>query len=124
MSTVFKNIKPYYSKNKGNISLFKGNSLEILKEFKSESFDMIFADPPYFLSNDGITCQGGKMVKVNKGKWDVGMSPSEIHEFNKAWLEECKRILKPNATIFVSGTSHNIYSVGFCLQELEQKCVQ
>ena len=114
MSTVFKNIKPYYSKHKGNISLFKGNSLEILKEFKSESFDMIFADPPYFLSNDGITCQGGKMVKVNKGKWDVGMSPSEIHEFNKAWLEECKRILKPNATIFVSGTSHNIYSVGFC----------
>ena len=123
MPTVFKNIKPYYSKDKGNISLFKGNSLEILKEFKSESFDMIFADPPYFLSNDGITCQGGKMVKVNKGKWDVGMSPSEIHEFNKAWLEECKRILKPNATIFVSGTSHNIYSVGFCLQELGYKII-
>ena len=90
---------------------------------KNLKYDIIFADPPYFLSNDGITCQSGKMVKVNKGKWDKGMSTEDIHEFNKLWLEKCKRILKPNGTIFVSGTSHNIYSVGFGLQELNYKII-
>ena len=63
------------------------------------------------------------MVKVNKGKWDAGLSPSEMHEFNKTWIGECKRILKPNGTIFISGTSHNIYCVGFCLQELGYKII-
>ena len=63
------------------------------------------------------------MVKVNKGKWDAGLSPSEMHIFNTNWLNECKRILKPNGTIFVSGTSHNIYNVGFCLQELGYKII-
>ena len=123
MSNIFNNLKPYYSKNKGALNLFQGNSLELLKNFKTESIDMIFADPPYFLSNDGITCQSGKMVKVNKGKWDAGLSPAEMHEFNKTWIEECKRILKANGTIFISGTSHNIYSVGFCLQELGYKII-
>ena len=123
MSKNFSKIKPYFTFNKNKLVLFHGNSLELLKNISTESADMIFADPPYFLSNDGITCQGGKMVKVNKGKWDAGLSPSEMHIFNTNWLNECKRILKPNGTIFVSGTSHNIYNVGFCLQELGYKII-
>lgn len=123
MKIISNKYKPYYTKDNGNLILFHGDSLEILKDLKSESVDMIFADPPYFLSNDGITCQSGKMVKVNKGKWDAGLSPENMREFNKNWLSECKRILKQNGTIFVSGTSHNIYNVGFCLQELDYKII-
>jgi site-specific DNA-methyltransferase (adenine-specific) len=123
MKIISNKHKPYYTKDNGNLNLFHGDSLELLKDFKSESVDMIFADPPYFLSNDGITCQSGKMVKVNKGKWDVGLSPEDMREFNKNWLSECKRILKQDGTIFVSGTSHNIYNVGFCLQELGYKII-
>jgi site-specific DNA-methyltransferase (adenine-specific) len=123
MKIISNKHKPYYTKDNGNLNLFHGDSLELLKDFKSESVDMIFADPPYFLSNDGITCQSGKMVKVNKGKWDAGLSPEDMREFNKNWISECKRILKQNGTIFVSGTSHNIYNVGFCLQELGYKII-
>jgi len=116
---INKNDKPYYIKD--NCTLYHGNSLEILENINKESVDMIFADPPYFLSNDGITCQSGKMVKVNKGKWDKGMSSKEIYDFNKLWIAQCKRVLKPNGTIFISGTIHNIYSVGYALQELNYK---
>ncbi len=82
---------------------------------------MIFADPPYFLSNDGITCHAGKMVSVNKGKWDKSRGPDANHEFNRAWLAACQRVLKPNGTIWVSGTSHVIHSVGFAMQQLGMK---
>ncbi len=83
--------------------------------------DLIFVDPPYFLSNDGITCQSGKMVSVNKGKWDQASTPQQMHDFNLVWLEQCQRILKPNGTIWITGTLHNIYSVGFALQTLGYK---
>lgn len=82
---------------------------------------MIFADPPYFLSNGGITCHAGKMVSVNKGKWDKSKGVKETHEFNLEWLKACQRILKPNGTIWVSGTTHIIYSIGFAMQELGYK---
>ncbi|MBW2732852.1 MAG: site-specific DNA-methyltransferase [Deltaproteobacteria bacterium] len=86
-----------------------------------ESVDLIFADPPYFLSNGGITCQSGKMVAVHKGKWDVSQGPEENHAFNQSWLSACKRVLKPNGTIFVSGTRHVIFSVGYAMQQLGYK---
>ena len=82
---------------------------------------MIFADPPYFLSNGGITCHAGKMVSVNKGKWDKSKGTKENHEFIIEWLKACKRVLKPNGTIWVSGTTHIIYSIGFAMQELDFK---
>lgn len=78
---------------------------------------MIFADPPYFLSNDGISNSGGKVVSVNKGKWDKSLPLKEKHCFNKEWIKLCKRILKPNGTIWITGTLHNIYSVGMALEE-------
>jgi site-specific DNA-methyltransferase (adenine-specific) len=79
---------------------------------------MIFADPPYFLSNGGITCHAGKMVSVNKGKWDESKGVKENHEFNLNWLAACQRVLKPNGTIWVSGTDHVIHSIGYAMQEL------
>jgi site-specific DNA-methyltransferase (adenine-specific) len=79
---------------------------------------MIFADPPYFLSNGGITCHAGKMVKVDKGAWDKSRGPELNHEFNTEWLRRCQRVLKPNGTIWVTGTHHIIFSVGYAMQQL------
>ncbi|RPJ97231.1 site-specific DNA-methyltransferase [Rummeliibacillus sp. TYF005] len=112
---------PYYTSIDQNYSLILGDSLEILNSLPDESIDVVFADPPYFLSNDGITCSGGKMVSVNKGSWDKKNSFEDIYQFNLAWLKEAKRILKPNGTLWVSGTLHNIYTVGFILQKLDYK---
>ena len=107
------------------ISLYQGNSLELMDRLAEEHpagrFDVIFADPPYFLSNGGITCQSGRMVKVDKGAWDKSQGPALNHEFNQAWLSRCQRLLKPNGTLWVSGTHHVIHSVGFAMQQLGLK---
>lgn len=79
---------------------------------------MVFADPPYFLSNNGITCHAGKMVSVNKGTWDKSKGVCENHRFNLEWLAACRRVLKPDGTIWVSGTTHIIHSIGYAMQEL------
>ena len=101
--------------------LILGDSFKVLTKMESESVDMIFADPPYFLSNDGITCQDGKMVSVNKGSWDQlsvsGTSVEEKHKFNRKWIKLCRKVLKPNGTIWISGTMHNIYSIGMALEQ-------
>ncbi len=98
------------------------NLMDILiKEYPDGIFDMIFADPPYFLSNGGITCYAGKMTKVDKGEWDKSKGVNENHEFNLSWLSRCQKLLKPNGTIWVSGTHHVIYSVGFAMQQLGMK---
>ena len=111
--------KPYYKTD--TTTLLKGDSLELLKEMEDNSIDLIFADPPYFLSNDGISCKSGKMVSVNKGDWDKIDNYDEIENFNHLWLKESQRILKPNGCIWVSGTHHNIYSVGNQLKILGYK---
>src|SRR3954467_1103838 len=98
--------------------LYKGDSLSLLSEFPDETFDLIFADPPYFLSNGGFTCKGGKRVSVQKGEWDESKGVDDDHRFTAAWLEACKRVLKPSGTIWVSGTQHVIFSVGFAMQRL------
>ena len=100
-----------------NFKLIYADVIKAIKKINDKSIDMIFADPPYFLSNDGITCSGGKMVSVNKGKWDKSLSVKEKHKFNKKWIKECYRILKDNGTIWISGTLHNIYSIGMALEE-------
>jgi len=100
-----------------SFKLINDDTFNALKNFEEKTFDMIFADPPYFLSNDGITCSGGKMISVNKGKWDKALSIKEKHEFNKHWIKECYRVLKDNGTIWISGTLHNIYSIGMALEE-------
>lgn len=102
--------------------LYHGNCLELLDaiaaKYPDGRFDCIFADPPYFLSNGGITCHAGKMVKVDKGDWDKSRGPELNHEFNLEWLRRCQRVLKPNGTIWVSGTLHVIFSIGYAMQQL------
>ncbi len=109
---------PVFHDPKHHIKIYHGDCLEILPAIPAETVDLIFADPPYFLSNDGITCHAGRMVSVNKGDWDRSRGPDFNHEFNRAWLAACQRVLKPNGTIWVSGTSHVIHSVGFAMQQL------
>jgi site-specific DNA-methyltransferase (adenine-specific) len=112
---------PVFRDDKHHIRIFQGDCLDILAALPENSIDLIFADPPYFLSNDGITCHAGRMVSVNKGDWDRSRGADANHEFNRAWLAACQRVLKPNGTIWVSGTSHVIHSVGFAMQQLEFK---
>jgi len=111
----------YYDNPEYSVRLLKGDCISILNLARENSVDMIFADPPYFLSNGGITCHAGKMVSVNKGGWDRSKGVSENHKFTLEWLRACQRVLKPNGTIWVSGTTHIIYSVGFAMQELGYK---
>jgi len=120
---LIKNIshKPYFEDCKRKIILFNENCFDILPTLPENSIDMIFADPPYFLSNGGITCHAGKMVSVNKGKWDVSKGIEENYIFTQRWLRECQRVLTPNGTIWVSGTSHIIYTVGSAMQSLGYK---
>ena len=80
---------------------------------------MIFADPPYFLSNGGFSVHSGKRVSVNKGDWDTSSGSDLDFEFHLQWLAERKRILKPNGTLWLSGTYHNIYQCGYALQYLK-----
>ncbi len=101
-------------------NLIHGDSFEILPKFNNE-FDLIFADPPYFLSNDGLSIQSGKIVSVNKGTWDKGKNINEIDEFNLKWLDLAKSALKDSGSIMVSGTYHNIFSIGNALQKLGYK---
>lgn len=110
--------KPYFEDKKHKIILFNRNCFDILPNIPENSIDMIFADPPYFLSNGGITCHAGKMVSVNKGKWDISKGKEENYLFTLRWLRECQRILTPNGTIWVSGTSHIIYTIGYVMQDL------
>lgn len=102
---------------KKRVKLYLGNMLEILAEFPEESVDLIFADPPYNLSNNGFTCHAGKRVSVNKGKWDKSQGVEDDFEFHYNWTEACKRVLKENGTMWVSGTYHSIYACGYALQK-------
>ncbi len=109
---------PVFDDPRHHIRLYQGDSLELLALLPESSVDLIFADPPYFLSNGGITCHAGKMVSVNKGAWDKSQDPAANHEFNRNWLAACQRVLKPNGSLWVSGTAHVIHSVGFAMQQL------
>jgi len=100
------------------VLVYGGDCLETLPQLPEKSVDMIFADPPYNLSNGGISCHAGKMVSVDKGEWDRSAGPARDHVFVLQWLTACRHVLKDDGTIWVSGTMHNIYSVGFALQEL------
>lgn len=107
--------KRYY--DKPNFKLYLGDSFELLSQFKKESFDMIFADPPYGLSNGGFTVHAGRRVSVNKGNWDKSRGVNGDYEFHLEWITKCKDLLKPNGTIWISGTYHSIYACGFALQK-------
>ncbi len=97
--------------------LLHGDSIEQLARMPRGSVDLVFADPPYNLSNGGTTCQAGKRVAVHKGDWDRSRGVRTDHEFHRAWLDACRRVLKPSGTLWVSGTQHVIFSLGFAMQD-------
>ncbi len=111
-------LDPFYSTKDGKTTLFKADCRNVMDSIPSGSINMIFADPPYFLSNGGMSCHAGKRVSVNKGDWDKSKGIEETHKFNLEWLKKCQNILTDNGTIWVSGTSHIIYSIGFAMQQL------
>lgn len=105
---------PYFYKN--NFVLYHADCRTILDQLPENCIDMIFADPPYNLSNDGFTVHAGRRVSVNKGGWDKSKGLKEDFNFHLNWIRACKRVLKPNGTIWISGTYHSIYACGFALQ--------
>lgn len=113
-------IKSFYKSDNRDFTIVNGDCFDVLPQFDFK-FDMIFADPPYFLSNGGISYQAGKVVCVDKGDWDKGGSPESIMEFNRKWLSLCREKLKDNGTIWISGTHHNIFSIANVLTELGYK---
>lgn len=113
-------MKAYYKSSDHAFNLLHGDTFELLPQFNFK-FDMIFADPPYFLSSGGISVQSGKVVCVDKGDWDKSMSQEEINAFNLKWLSLCREKLKDNGTIWISGTYHNIFSVANSLTQLGYK---
>ncbi len=116
MQSIFKK-KQTFAYESELAYLIHDDVFNVFRNIKSKSIDMIFADPPYFLSGDGITVHSGKMVSVKKADWDEKIDVKAKHKFNKKWIRYCKRILKDNGTIWISGTLHNIYSVGMALEE-------
>ncbi len=113
-------IKPFYKSDDRAFTIVHGDCFDVLPQFDFK-FDMIFADPPYFLSNGGISYQAGKVVCVDKGDWDKGGTPESIMEFNRKWLTLCREKLKENGTIWISGTHHNIFAIANLLTELGYK---
>lgn len=99
-----------------NADLYHGDAVEIMNTLPESSVDMIFADPPYNLSNGGTTCHAGKRVSVNKALWDVSKSIGEDFNFHMSWIHAYKRLLKPSGTIWISGTYHSIFPCGYALK--------
>lgn len=91
-----------------NTKLILGDCIKVLKTFDEKTIDVIFADPPYFLSSGGVSCHSGKQVSVNKAEWDKSITIDEKIKFSRKWLKECRRVLKDNGSIWISGTFHNI----------------
>lgn len=113
-------VPSYYKSPNKDFTLIQGDCVDILSKFKF-GFDMVFADPPYFLSGGGISYQSGKIVCVDKGEWDKPTTPEDMDAFNLRWLSACRDHMKDNATIWISGTYHNIFSVQQQLIKLEFK---
>lgn len=110
-------VNPYFQSKDKNFYLFFGDTFDVLTKFDFQ-FDVVFADPPYFLLNDGLTIQNGQITSVNKGLWDKSFGFDHINEFNRKWISLVRDKMKDNATIWISGTMHNIFSIGQILIEL------
>ena len=111
---------PYYQSRKQDFTILHGDTMELLNHV-DQKVDMIFADPPYFLSKGISQRINGTWKNFEKGEWDRATNQDNINSFNKNWLPKCRSILKDNGTIFVTGTYHNIFSVASCMIELGYK---
>lgn len=99
-----------------NFELLNGDSFKLLKKIEAKSIDFIFADPPYFLSSGGISCQAGKQVLVDKGEWDLTKSIEDKLKFHRKWIGLCRDVLKDDGTIMISSTLHSVYAIGVALE--------
>ncbi|MDR3114510.1 MAG: site-specific DNA-methyltransferase [Treponema sp.] len=108
-------LSPFYTSAQAII--YNEDYREVLPRIPENTIDMIFADPPYKLSNNGVTCHNGRMAPVNKGAWDTSKGVAEDTAFHEAWIAACRRILKPEGTLWISGTYHSIYQCGYALQK-------
>ena len=113
-------MEPYYQAKDGEFTLYNGDTRKLVN-YIDKKIDMIFADPPYFLSKNKSICINGSWKSFEKGAWDRVTSQENINEFNRSWLSTCRNILKEDGTIFVTGTYHNIFSVASCMVELGYK---
>jgi site-specific DNA-methyltransferase (adenine-specific) len=104
--------------------VYLADCVALMKIMPPASVDMIFADPPYRLSNGGVTIKSGSLATVNNGAWDRSMGFQADHRFNVGWLKEARRILKSHGTIWVTGTHHIIFSLGFALQSMNFKLIK
>ena len=91
--------------------IYCGNCIEQMKSLKSGSVNLIFADPPYFLSNGGLSINSGKVVSVNKGEWDKKENYDDVRKFTYDWLKECNRLLMDDGSMWISCTHHNLYDL-------------
>ena len=107
-------LKPYYSRRK--FKLYLADSLKLLKTLPAKCADMIFVDPPYFLSDGSFTCMGGKRASVKKADWDMGRGLEANFNFHLTWIKACRRLLKDDGSLWISGTYHSIYQCGYALQ--------
>lgn len=111
--------RPYTVRHRGDgYVLLEGDAAATLSTFAPASVDLVFSDPPYNLSNGGTTCRSGRRASVNKGRWDRSNGLDADHAFHRAWLAACQRVLRPSGTLWVSGTQHCIFSIGWSLQQL------
>src|SRR5574344_2167134 len=99
-----------------DVELIYGDCFKILKKIEPKSIDLVFADPPYFLSSGGISCQGGKQVSVDKGNWDKSLNINEKIKFHRKWIKLCRDALKDNGSIMISSTFHSVYALGVALE--------
>ncbi len=104
----------YFDEEK--FTLINGDSFKILKKMTEKSVDVIFADPPYFLSSGGISCKNGKQTKVDKGEWDLTKSIEDKIKYHRSWIGLCRNVLSDNGTIWISATLHSVYAIGVALE--------
>ncbi len=106
--------KLFYSEN--DFTLYHDDTFKRLPKLESKTVDMIFADPPYFLSSGGISCSSGKQVSVDKGEWDKSLEINERLKYHRKWIRQCRELLKDDGTIWISATLHSVYTIGVALE--------
>jgi len=103
--------------------VYLADCVDLMRIIPPGSVDVVFADPPYRLSTGGVTVKSGRLAPVDKGDWDRSLGFAEDHRFNVRWLKAACRLLKPDGTIWVTGTHHIIFSLGFALQTMRCKII-